>query len=96
MDEIKNQTLDNVKQTSIQMLDADLMQLADKIVAVIEMGKQQLAISINQTIKSTYWNVGRHIVEFEQQRNARAKYGESLLSRLAGILRHISGRPPTS
>ena len=25
MDEIKNQTLDNVKQTSIQMLDADLM-----------------------------------------------------------------------
>ena len=92
MDEIKNQTLDNVKQTSIQMLDADLMQLADKIVAVIEMGKQQLAISINQTIKSTYWNVGRHIVEFEQQGNARAKYGESLLSRLAKILRARVGR----
>lgn len=74
------------------MPDADLMQLADKIVAVIEMGKQQLAISINQTIKSTYWNVGRHIVEFEQQGNSRAKYGSSLLSRLAKILRARVGR----
>ncbi len=79
MDEIKNQALDKIKQTPIQVPDADLMQLADKIVAVIEMGKQQLAISINQTIKSTYWNVGRHIVEFEQQGNVRAKYGTSML-----------------
>lgn len=36
----KNKALDIVKQTQIQMPDADLMQLADKIVAVIEMGKQ--------------------------------------------------------
>ena len=42
LDEIK----DKAKQTPIPMPDADLMQLADKIVAVTEMGKQQLAISI--------------------------------------------------
>ena len=41
------------KQTAIQMPDSDLMQLADRIVAVIGQGKQQLAISINQTMKST-------------------------------------------
>ncbi len=81
-----------IKQTMIQMPDSDLVQLADRIVAVIEQGKQQLAISINQTMKSTYWNVGRHIVEFEQQGNARAKYGSSLLSRLAKILRARVGR----
>ena len=92
MDEINNQALDIVKHTPIQMPDTDLMQLVDKIVAEIEMGKQQLAISINQTIKSTYWNVGRHIVEFEQQGNTRAKYGASLLSRLAKILRTRVGR----
>ena len=80
------------KQTAIQMPDSDLMQLADRIVAVIDQGKHQLAISINQTMKSTYWNVGRHIVEFEQQGNARAKYGSSLLSRLAKILRARVGR----
>ena len=83
---------DITKQTAIQMPDSDLMQLADRIVAVIDQGKQQLAISINQTMKSTYWNVGRHIVEFEQQGNARAKYGSSLLSRLAKILRARVGR----
>lgn len=92
MDEKKNQALNNVKQTPVQMPDADLVQLADKIVAVIEMGKQRLAISINQTIKSTYWNVGRYIVEFEQQGDTRAKYGASLLSRLAKILRARVGR----
>ena len=92
MIETKNNALDKAKQTPIQIPDADLMQLADKIVAVIEEGKQQIAISINQTIKSTYWNVGRHIVEFEQQGNARAKYGASLLSRLARILRARVGR----
>ena len=92
MNEIKDKALDKKKQTPVQMPEADLMQLADKIVAVIEIGKQQLAISINQTIKSTYWNVGRHIVEFEQQGNARAKYGTSLLSRLAQILRTRVGR----
>lgn len=80
------------KQTLPQPPDADLMQLADKIVAVIEEGKQQLAININRTIKTTYWNVGRHIVEFEQQGNARAKYGTSLLSNLAKILRARVGR----
>ena len=44
MDEKKNPALNNVKQTPVQMPDADLVQLADKIVAVIEMGKQRLAI----------------------------------------------------
>ncbi|MBQ6683805.1 MAG: DUF1016 family protein [Bacteroidales bacterium] len=80
------------KQTLPQSPDADLMQLADKKVAVIEEGKRQLAININRTIKTTYWNVGRHIVEFEQQGNARAKYGTSLLSNLAKILRARVGR----
>lgn len=88
----ENKASDITKQTAIQMPDSDLMQLADRIVAVIDQGKQQLAISINQTMKSTYWNVGRHIVEFEQQGNARAKYGSSLLSRLAKILRARIGR----
>ena len=74
------------------MPDTDLMRLADRIVAVIENGKQQLAIDINRTIKSTYWNVGRYIVEFEQQGNAKAKYGMNLLSNLARILRARVGR----
>lgn len=40
---------------SIEMPDEDLMKLADNIVALIEESKQQLAISINRTIKT---NIG--------------------------------------
>ena len=78
--------------TLIPTYDTDLMQLADKIVAEIESERKQLAVSINQTIKRTYWNVGRHIVEFEQKGNTRAKYGTQLLTSLAKILRARVGR----
>ncbi len=81
-----------VENTEVVVPDSDLMQLADKIVAVIEQGKLQLAISINQIVKTTYWNVGRYIVDFEQQGNVRAKYGTSLLTRLAKILKARVGR----
>ena len=78
--------------TAVLFSDAELSALADKIVLVVEEGKQALAISINETIKTTYWNIGRYIVEFEQEGNARAKYGTALLSNLAKILRARIGR----
>ena len=78
--------------TSIVLPDNDLLLLADKIVQVIEEGKQVLAMSISETIKATYWKIGRHIVEFEQEGNARAKYGTSMLSNLAKILRARAGK----
>ncbi len=53
--------------TNVELPDRELVLLADKIVKEIEAGKQALAISINETIKTTYWKKGRHIVEFEQQ-----------------------------
>ena len=76
----------------VELPDPDLSSLADKIVQVIEEGKQALVISINQTIKNTYWKIGQYIVEFEQQGGARAKYGSSLLSNLAKLLRAKVGR----
>ena len=76
----------------VNLPDAELAALADRIVQVIEEGKQALAISINETIKATYWKIGWHIVEFEQNGNARAKYGAALLSNLAKLLRARVGR----
>ena len=80
------------KEYPVVLPDAELSMLADKIVQVIEEGKQALAISINETIKTTYWRIGRHIVEFEQDGNKRAKYGTALLSNLSKILRVRVGR----
>lgn len=70
----------------------ELEQLVDKIVNEIEQGRIQLAISINTTVKNTYWNVGRYIVEFEQKGASRAKYGSSLLTKLSQMLRLRVGR----
>ena len=74
------------------MPDSELLTLADRIVRVIEESRLALAISINETMKRTYWRIGQHIVEFEQQGNARAKYGTSLLANLSKILRAKVGR----
>ena len=76
----------------IVLPDAELSLLADKIVQEIEEGRRALAISISETIKTTYWRIGRHIVEFEQDGNKRAKYGTAMLSNLSKILRARVGR----
>jgi len=49
-------------------------------------------LGINATITETYWNVGRYIVEFEQQGNAKSKYGLSLLTKLFRLLQMKVGR----
>jgi hypothetical protein len=81
-----------IEKLKVELLDPELVALADKIVQVIEDGKQALAVSINEIIKTTYWRIGQYIVEFEQQGNAKAKYGTSLLSNLAKLLRARVGR----
>ena len=81
-----------IEKLKVELLDPELVALVDKIVSVIDEGKQALAVSINEIIKTTYWRIGQYIVEFEQQGNAKAKYGTSLLSNLAKLLRARVGR----
>ena len=76
----------------VEPSDRELVELASKIEAIINEGRQKLAVSIVRVTKETYWNIGRHIVEFEQGGNARAKYGSELLTMLARILRIRVGR----
>ena len=90
-EKIKNMA-NEIEKLKVELLDPELVALADKIVSVIEEGKQALAVSINEIIKTTYWRIGQYIVEFEQQGNAKAKYGTSLLSNLAKLLRARVGR----
>jgi hypothetical protein len=53
----------------------------------------QAVQAVNVHITQTYWQVGRHIVEFEQGGKARAEYGKALINRLAADLglRHGKG-----
>ena len=62
------------------------------VVSLLESSRLAAARSINSIMTVTYWKIGWHIVEYEQQGTDRAKYGESLLRRLSADLKKQLGR----
>jgi hypothetical protein len=56
--------------------------LAD-VVDVIADARRAAARVVNATMTTTYWFIGRRIIEEEQRGSARADYGEQLVKRLA-------------
>ncbi len=56
-------------------------------------GQVRAVQAVNAQLIETYWQVGRHIVEFEQAGNVRAEYGKALINTLAADLglRHGKG-----
>lgn len=55
-------------------------------------GRMRAVRAVNTQLTETYWQVGRHIVEFEQGGNNKAEYGKSLISTLARDLSLRHGR----
>lgn len=53
------------------------------IKTIIEQGKQAAYSSVNLVMINTYWNIGRRIVEEEQNGDARAEYGKQLIDKIA-------------
>ncbi len=57
--------------------------LVDSIGSTVAAGRQKAVTQINATLVKTNWNIGRHIVEFEQHGAERAEYGAQLLTTLS-------------
>ncbi len=72
----KNMMLANSSEFSKSLIVADVRQ-------IIEYGRQQAYKSVNNAAIATYWNVGRRIVEEEQEGKERSKYGSQLIPLLA-------------
>jgi predicted nuclease of restriction endonuclease-like (RecB) superfamily len=62
------------------------------VASVVEAARRAAARSVNTVMTTTYWEIGRRIVEREQAGAARAGYGEALLQRLSGDLTKRFGR----
>ena len=45
--------------------------------------RQRVAVQVNTELLSTYWNVGKIIVEYEQESKDRADYGKQTLKELS-------------
>lgn len=67
-------------------------QLVGDIGLLLTNARQQLAVAINNVLVETYWQIGKHIVEYEQGGNERAEYGSGLLNRLSRDLTERYGR----
>lgn len=57
--------------------------LYDRISTLLEQARKQLVRQVNQTMVYTYFEIGRMIVDEEQQGKARAAYGEELVKELS-------------
>jgi len=58
-------------------------QLKLQIGELLRQGRVQAGRAVNTILLQTYWQIGRHIVEFEQKGKEKAEYGTELLNRLS-------------
>ena len=59
---------------------------------LIQQGRQQALRAVDRAQVQTCWEIGRHIVEFEQNGESRAAYGKKLLPQLAEALTRDFGK----
>ncbi|MBR5634227.1 MAG: DUF1016 family protein [Prevotella sp.] len=62
---------------------APLDHFVNDVRSIIEQGRRQAYAAVGQTAIATYWNIGRRIVEEEQEGEVRAEYGSQLIPMLA-------------
>jgi len=60
--------------------------LFNQISQLIQQARQQLQRSVNTVMVQTYWQIGRLIIEHEQQGESRAAYGKQQLEQLSARL----------
>ncbi|PKG40273.1 PDDEXK nuclease domain-containing protein [Psychromonas sp. Urea-02u-13] len=66
--------------------------LLNNIRQLLIQGRKQVAQVVNSAMVQTYWEIGRVIVEDEQQGKTRAEYGKSLLKNLSNSLTQEFGK----
>jgi predicted nuclease of restriction endonuclease-like (RecB) superfamily len=77
---------------SVPALTQDYGRLVSGISGLLEQARRSAARSINSILTATYWEIGRRIVEYEQEGKSRAQYGGELLVRLSEDLTAKHGR----
>ena len=65
--------------------------MIEEIKEVIVNSRQKVIYEVNNTMLIAYWNVGRIIVENEQNGNIKAEYGKQTLKELSSELRNLLG-----
>ena len=80
------------KKTEIIKTEDAYDSILSSVVELLEQSRRLAARSVNAIMTATYWEIGRRIVEVEQQGEKSAEYGEQVLERLAQDLTAKFGR----
>ena len=72
--------------------DFEYDRLLQNVGEALRQGRQQAVYAVNSAMVRTYWEIGREIVEFEQNGNERAEYGSDVLNRLSKDLTERYGK----
>lgn len=85
--------MENKKTISSGLLKAgDYVGLVSSVGELLEQARRTSARTVNAILTATYWEIGRRIVEFEQEGKRKAGYGEGLLEQLSIDLRAKFGK----
>ena len=77
---------------SIEPRDNEYDDLFDEVAQILETARHTAARAVNAVLTQTYWEIGRRLVEVEQDGQLRARYGEASIKRLAKDLTARFGR----
>lgn len=67
-------------------------QLIGSIVKIIQQARSQVRQTVNSAMVQSYWEIGRLLVEDEQQGKERAEYGKYLLKEISQRLTEMFGK----
>ena len=66
--------------------------MISEIKELLMLARDRVAVSVNAELLSTYWNIGKIIVKYEQKEKDRAEYGKNTLKNLSKLLTEEFGR----
>ncbi len=76
----------------IQPTPSGLQQTYERIRAILSEARSRAYRAINTAMVTAYWEIGRAIVEQEQQGQQRAEYGQALIAELSSRLKSEFGK----
>ena len=83
---------DSMKKAATELNNENYQKLINRISQRYIKGQAQAIRSVNESIIDTNWDIGKYIIEYEQEGRQRAKYGTALLENLSKDLTLRHGR----
>lgn len=76
----------------MNIIDNTYKKLVDNIGTTLQRARENAIKAVNRELVIANWEIGKHIVEFEQNGKEKAEYGSSLLTNLSKDLKYNYGK----